>query len=142
MDAPKPTLAAEIGALREAYAALNRNDIPGFVAIFDPQVERVEPSDAPLGGVYRGLEAVTAHVAEGRGSWAEGSCQPERFVVVGDQIIVVAQVRVRLKHEAEWRVGRIGDVFTFRHGKAIGFRTFWNEAEAFAWAGANASEAG
>lgn len=31
-----PSLAAEIEALREAYAALNRNDIPGFVQVFDP----------------------------------------------------------------------------------------------------------
>ena len=29
------SLAAETEAIREAYAALNRNDIPGFVQVFD-----------------------------------------------------------------------------------------------------------
>jgi ketosteroid isomerase-like protein len=41
-----------------------------------------------------------------------------------------AHVRVRLKHETEWREGRIADVFTFRNGKAIQFRTFADKRQA------------
>ena len=111
------SLAVETEAIRGAYAALNRNDTPGFVAVFDPQVERIEPADFPQGGIYHGLAAVTAHVAKGRGTWAEGSCEPQRFIVAGDRIIVLVHVRVRLKHETEWREGRIADVFTFRNGR-------------------------
>jgi len=135
MDKPTPTLAAEIEALRAAYAALNRNDVAGFVAAFDPQIVRVEFPDSPMGGTYRGLEAVTAHVVAGRGSWAEGACEPERFQVVGDRVIVFTRVRVRLKAETQWRVGRTFDVFTFRDGKAIEFYTFGDEPQALAWAG-------
>ena len=58
-----PSLASETEALREAYAALNRNDIPAFVRILDPQIERIEPADFPQGGTYHGLAAVTAHFA-------------------------------------------------------------------------------
>lgn len=137
MHEPARTLAPEIEALRAAYAALNRNDIAGFAAIFDPQVERVEPSDFSQGGTYHGLEAVKAHIAKGRGSWAEGRCEPERFITSGDHIIVIIHVRVRLKNEATWREGRIADVFTFRNGRAILFRTFAHEKEALAWAGAS-----
>ncbi len=43
------SLTTEIESLKEAYAALNRNDIPGFVKIFDPEIERIEPADFPLG---------------------------------------------------------------------------------------------
>ena len=142
MDKPTPTLAAETEALREAYAALNRNDIPGFVKVFDPQIERVEPAEFPQGGTYRGLAAVTAHVAKGRGTWAEGSCEPERFIVVGDKVVVIVRVHVRLKTETEWREGRVGDVFTFRNGKAIQFRTFFDERQALEYAGAQSSVAG
>ena len=130
-----PSLAAETEALREAYAALNRNDIPAFVKVFDPQIERIEPADFPQGGTYHGLEAVTAHISKGRGTWAEGSCEPERFIVAGDRVIVFVYVRVRLKHETEWREGRIADVYTFRNGKAIQFRTFADERQALEWAG-------
>ena len=149
MDAGNPTsaLAAEIEALREAYAALNRNDIPGIMALFDPRIERIEPADFPQGGTYRGLEAVGAHVSKARGMWAEGGCEPRRFIVApphpppGDRIIVLVHVRVRLKDEKEWREGRIADVYTFRNGKAIEFRTFADEGQALEWARVKPSDA-
>ncbi len=130
-----PSLEAETQALREAYAALNRNDIPAFVTIFDPQIERIEPDVSPGGGTYQGLAAVTAHLSKARGTWAEGSCEPERFMASGDRIIVFVYVRVRLKDETQWREGRIADVYTFRNGKAVQFRTFVDEVEAVEWAG-------
>lgn len=143
MHTPERPLAAEIGVLRAAYAALNRGDVAGFVAAFDPRVERIEPADFPMAGTYRGIEAVRAHVEKGRGTWAEGACEPEGFVIappstmppVGDRIIALAQVRVRLKTETEWRVGRIADVFTFRDGRVVQFRTFGSEREAREWVG-------
>jgi len=138
MDVPKWSwdglVTAETDAIRKAYAALNRNDISGFAQILDPQIERIEPADFPGGGTYHGLEAVKAHISQGRGSWAEGSCDPERFITAGDKVVVFIYVRVRLKHETEWREGRIADVFTFRNGKAIQFRSFADEQQALEWA--------
>lgn len=128
-------LEAVTEALRRAYAALNEGDIAGFVEVFDPDVERIE--DLPLGGRFRGLEAVRAHIAEARASWEEGRCEPERFTVTGDKAIVVLNVRVRLKHEADWREGRIADVFAFRKGRVILFRTFTSEEEALDWVAGN-----
>jgi len=114
-----PSLAAETEALREAYAALNRNDIPACVKGFDPQIEWTEPAEYPGGGTYHGHAAVKAHLSQSRGSWAEGSCEPERLIVADDKIIVFVYVRVRLKHNMEWHEGRLADVYTFRNGKAI-----------------------
>jgi hypothetical protein len=53
-------------------------------------------------------------------------------------VIVFVYVHVRLKHETQWREGRIADVFTFRNGKAIQFRTFADEQQAHQWASVNA----
>ena len=86
------------------------------------------------------MKVMTAHVLEARGRWAEGSCEPERFVVVGDRIIVSIYVHVRLKDETEWREGRVADVYTSRDGKATHFRTFVDRQEAFEWVGVKASE--
>ncbi|MBL8885314.1 MAG: nuclear transport factor 2 family protein [Phycisphaerales bacterium] len=139
MDTPKVSCEALKNVLREAYAALNRNDIPAFVRSFDPGIERIEFEGSPQGGRYQGLEAVKAHVSKGRGTWAEGGCEPERFIAAGDRIIVLVRVRVRLKHETEWREGHTADVYTFRNGKAVEFRTFAEARQAFAWAGVEAS---
>ncbi|MEK6702261.1 MAG: nuclear transport factor 2 family protein [Planctomycetota bacterium] len=144
MSNPTSSPTAETEALREAYAALNRNDVAEFVAMFDPQIVRIEPADFPQGGTYRGLEAVKAHVSKGRGAWAEGGCEPEGFIVApppGDRIVVLVHVRVRLKNEMEWREGRTADVYTFRNGKVIEFRTFFDKGQALEWAGVKASDA-
>ena len=141
MDKLTSSLAAETEAVREGYAALNRNDIPAFVKVFDPQIERIEPASFPAAGTYHGLAAVEAHLSQARETWAEGSCEPERIIVAGDRVIVFVYVRVRLKDEAEWRTGRIADVYTFRNGKAIEFRTFTDRREALEWAGVKALDA-
>jgi hypothetical protein len=134
------SLAAEANALREAYAALNRNDIPAFVQIFDPQIEWIEPVEFPGGGTYRGLNVVQAHLAKSRETWAEGSCEPERIIVAGDRIIQFIHVRVRLKEETEWREGQVTEVYTFREGKVIQVRIFADSRQALEWASVKASE--
>lgn len=125
---------AEIEAVRQAYAALNGGDIDGFVKDFDPQIERVEFEGSPMAGAFHGIEAVKAHVAKGRSTWAEGGCYPERFMVAGDKIVVSCHVRVRLNDQTDWLEGRTGDVYTFRNGKIIEFRTFADESDALEFA--------
>jgi len=137
MDQQDPSLVAETAALKAAYEALNRNDVPGFLQIFDHQVERVEPPGLPGSITFHGIEAFAAHVYPQRAKWAEGTCEPRRFVVMGDHIVVFAHVNVRLENETEWRVGDVADVFTFRAGRAIQYRTFVDSMQALAWAGAN-----
>jgi len=136
MDDSAKARAAETEAIKEAYAALNRNDIEGFVKNFDRQIERIEFEGLPTAGTYRGLEAVKEHVANGRSTWAEGGCEPQRFIVAGDKVVVLTHVRVRLKGHTDWLEGRTGDVFTFRNGKVIQFRTFADAQQALEWAGA------
>jgi ketosteroid isomerase-like protein len=127
-------LAAETEALAEAYAALNRNDVDGFVKDFHSDIVRIEFEGSPMAGTYRGFAAVREHVAQGRGTWAEGACEPDRFVVAGDKVVVLTTVHVRLKDRTDWIDGRTGDVFTFRNGKVIEFRTFGEPEQALAWA--------
>ena len=136
MNQPAPPLAAETEALRETYAALNRNDIEAAVRPFDPQIVWIEPSDYPMGGAHHGRATVHAHLAKARNTWAEGACEAERFIVAGDKIVVSIYVHVRLKHETEWREGRHAAVYTFRNGKAVEMRIFDDEREALEWAGA------
>jgi ketosteroid isomerase-like protein len=141
MSEPMTPLTPEAETIREAYAALNRHDVGGFIAAFDSQIVRVEFEGSPHEGTFRGIEAVREHVEKGRGTWAEGGCEPERFIVAGDRIIVAVHVRVRVKGEAAWREGYIGDVYTFRGGKVIEFRSFFEVEQALKWAGWTGPEA-
>lgn len=127
------TLTREIESIKEAYAALNRNDIQGFMKICDPQITRVEWEGTSSEGSFQGFEAVTEHVSKGRATWAEGGCTPVEFAIDGNNIIVSVHVRVRLKDKTDWNEGHVTDVFTFKNGKATQFRSFFTEEQALAW---------
>jgi uncharacterized protein len=141
VDNMTPSLAAETEALKEAYAAFNRNDIAGTVKALDPQIEWIEPAEFPGGGTYHGHAGVQAYLSQSRAPWAEGSSEPERFIVAGDKIIVFVHARVRLRDSEEWHERRLADVFTFRNGKAIRMRAFADRGQALEWAGVNGSGA-
>lgn len=127
-------MAADMAAVREASAALNRGDVAGYVRILDPAAEWVEPYGFPGGGTTCGRPAVQAHLEFHRGRWAEGSCTSEQIAVVGRRIVQVLAVRVRLKGETAWREGRVAEVYTFRGGKAVQVRIFGDVQEGMAWA--------
>lgn len=141
MGQPTPPLSAETNALKAAYAAFNRNDIQAFAQILDPQIEWIEFAESPEGRAYRGLDAVLAHLTQARQAWAEGSCQPQRILIAGDRIVQFVHVRVRLKHETDWREGQVVEVYTFRAGKVIQLRLFTDAQQALEWAGVKASNA-
>jgi uncharacterized protein len=125
----------ETESLKEFFAAINRNDMQAITKDFDPAIVRTEPEGFPTAGTYRGIAEVQEHVWKGRGSWAEGSCDPEKFLVNGDKVVVFLHARVRLKDSTEWIGGRFADGFVFRKGKIIEYRSFGERAEALEWAG-------
>ena len=125
----------ETEVLERFFAAVNRNDIQAITRDFDPEIVRVEPEGFPTSGTYRGIATVQAHVAKGRGTWAEGTCEPEKFLQKGDKVVACLHVHVRLKDSNEWIDARFADGFRFRDGKIIQYLTFGERAEALKWAG-------
>ncbi len=125
--------AIQINALKEVYAAINRNDVPGVLKFFDPHIKRIEPEGFPSSGTYHGHSEVEAHFSQALNTWAEGSCGPEDFIVNGDKVVVYVHVKVRLKDKVEWVEGHIADGFIFRDGKVVEMRTFIERKEALKW---------
>ena len=130
----------EIEVLKQFFAAINRNDLPGLTQYFDPQIVRIEPEGFAAVGTYRGIAEVQACIAKGRGTWAEGTCEPEKFLTHEDKVVVYLHVRVRLKDSTDWIDGRFADGFVFRAGKIIHYRTFGERRDALQWAGIEAHE--
>lgn len=124
----------EIEALKQFFAAINRNDIQAITKDFDPEIMRVEPEGFPTAGTYRGIAKVQEHVAKGRGTWAEGTCEPEQFLVNGDKVVVYLHARVRLKDSTDWVGGRFADGFVFRNGKITQYLSFGERVDALKWA--------
>ncbi len=72
-------MSTEIETLNQFFAAINRNDMQSIIRDFDPQIVLIEPQGFPTAGTYRGIAEVQEHVTKGRGTWAEGTCEPEEF---------------------------------------------------------------
>lgn len=83
--------------LKQFFVAVNRNDMLTIVRNFHPEIVRIEPEGFPTAGTYRGIPAVQEHVTKGRGTWAEGTCEPEKFLENGDKVVVYLHARVRSK---------------------------------------------
>ena len=125
----------EIEILKQFFAAINRNDMPAITQYFDPQIVRIEPEGFPTAGTYRGIAEVQEHVTKGRGTWAEGTCEPEKFLTNGDKVVVYLHVRVRLRDSLDWVEGRFADGFVFRAGKITQYLSFGERRDALKWAG-------
>ena len=128
-------MSTETQALERFFAAINRNDMQAVTRDFDRQIVRIEPEGFPTAGTYRGINDVQEHVAKGRGTWAEGTCNPEKYLVNGDKVVVYLHARVRLKDSTDWVGGRFADGFEFRNGKIIQYVSFGERLDALKWAG-------
>lgn len=123
----------ETAALQVFYEALSRGDLVACAACLDIDVLRIEPAGNATAGVFRGRDAVLAHLAQGRGTWAEGHCLPEGFLAGGNKVIALLHVRVRKKDCTDWIEGRLADVFAFSGGRIALMRTFWERQDAIDW---------
>ena len=117
------------------FAAINRNDMQAVIQDFDPEIVRIEPEGFPTAGTYRGVAQVLEHIEKGRGSWAEGTCDPEGFFEQGDRVVVYLHAWVRLTGATEWIGGRFADGFVIRDGRIVEYLSFGERAEALRWAG-------
>ena len=125
----------EIEVLKQFFAAINRNDMQAITKHFDPQIVRIEPEGFPTAGTYHGIAEVQDHVAKGRGTWAEGTCEPEEFLTNADKVVVYLHVWVRLQDSPDWVGGRFADGFVFREGKITQYLSFGERQDALKWAG-------
>jgi uncharacterized protein len=132
-DGKKP-MSTEIELLRKLFAAINRDDMQAMTRDLDPRIVRIEPEGFPTAGTYRGIAEVREHVAKGRGSWAEGTCEPERFLAKEDKVVAYLHARVRLKGSSDWVGGRFADGFVIRNGTILEWLSFGERAEALQWA--------
>lgn len=125
-----------ISQLRSAYAAFNRGDFDAAVAVLDPKVEWREPLEFPGGGTYHGRKAVKQYLMQSRAGWAEGSSEPERFIMVGDRIIVFVRARFRPRESSEWHEVELADVYSVRKHKIVQMIAFADRQQALSWADA------
>ncbi len=105
-------------------------DDQAFDDFFDPAIEVDNLNAVFDGAVYRGRDGLREYLALLRGAWSSLRLEPEEFIRVGeDQVVVAQRIFPRARAGVEV-VARSATTYTFREGKVIRIKNFQSKAEA------------
>ena len=101
----------------------------------DPEIEWHEDPQRADARVYRGHEGVRESWERWLDQWDEWGGEAERFVDCGDDVLVVLREQGRGARSGAVVSARNFVVITFRDGKILRYREFYDEAAALEAAG-------
>jgi ketosteroid isomerase-like protein len=105
--------------------------LPEVIAqMCDPEIEWIEDPQRADSRVYRGHDGVRESWERWLDQWDEWGFETERFIDCGDDVLVVAREHGRGATSGATVSARIHLVFTFREGKVLRYREFYDEAAA------------
>ena len=81
-------MADTVELLKGSYAALNRRDIDGTMAVLDADAKWVEHSDLPEAGSYQGRETIRAFLEQFLDSWDQFDQQIEEVHAEEDCVLL------------------------------------------------------
>ena len=107
----------------------------------DPEIEWYEDPQRADARVYRGHRGVRESFERWLDQWDEYGAEAERFIDRGDDVLVVAREHGRGARSGATVSSRIFYVLTFRDGKILRYREFYDEAAALEAVGLSEQDA-
>ena len=126
-----------VDTTRRLFDSFSRRDVPGLLALCDPEVEfmSVTAMVAAGGEPYRGHDGISRYMADIARVWEELTVEPLEFHRAGeDTVVAIGRVYA-------WGVGRVIDApvgWLWRfgaNGKAVYGRVYESRADALAAGG-------
>jgi len=115
---------------KAGYAAFQRGDMPGIIALLDENVEWVTPKTMglPASGTKHGHAGVLEFFKDVNESWQFEAFEPRDFISSGDQLVVTGYYRAKARKtgivaESHWVM-----VWRFRNGKCVHFQEYTDTA--------------
>jgi ketosteroid isomerase-like protein len=126
-----------VATLEALYDAINRSDVEGILRYQADDVEWRGPLPFPdLSGAHRGHDGVRTYAKRIHDAWEEFSVIPERFVDLGDRVLVLTRERGRGRLSGiEVHSQPTAHIWTLRDGVVISFEVFWDREEGLQAAG-------
>jgi ketosteroid isomerase-like protein len=122
--------------VREIYSRLALGDGEFFFASLDPEVEWDERDMPwPDAALYRGVSGVRDLFRRWLGAWDRFEWHPRDFVGLGDRVVVTVRQQGIGKGSGIQVDQTRAQVWTFRDGKVVAFRSFLEREHALRAAG-------
>jgi ketosteroid isomerase-like protein len=131
-EVPQHAAGEATARLRSMYEAFNRGDRREALLAFHPDVVLIQPMELPGGtGTYRGHGGLARALGELLEAFDDYTMEPEGFVAVADDRVVVA-VRLHARGRASSLDvdARFGHLMTLRDGLVIRWQVFRTPEEA------------
>jgi uncharacterized protein len=126
-----------VTTLEAVYDAINRADLDAILRLQAHDVEWCGPPVFPdLAGSHHGHDGVRAYAERVSDAWEEFSIRPERFVELGDRVLVLTRERGRGRLSGiEVQSRPTAHLWTLRDGYVVRFQVFWEREEGLRAAG-------
>ncbi|HEX8845339.1 MAG TPA: nuclear transport factor 2 family protein [Pyrinomonadaceae bacterium] len=117
--------------VKEAYAAFMRGDIPAILNTLADSVVWFLPGPTdviPVAGERRGREQVEEFFSILDETQEAQQFEPQEFIAQAEKVVVQGHYRWRIKSTGREAASDWVHVFTFRDGKVVEFREYYDTA--------------
>jgi ketosteroid isomerase-like protein len=118
--------------LKGSYAALNRRDIDGTMAVLDEDAQWVEHSELPEAGSYEGRETIRAFLEQFLDSWDEFDQQIEEVHAEEDCVLLFIRLTASGRGSGIDVQSRYAHLWLIRDGKAVRVDAYYDRDSALA----------
>ncbi len=117
-----------VETVRRLFEAVERRDLAGVLAAYDPEIVIREADSLPYGGVYQGYEGAANHGSGYVAAWGKLQTSTEQkmdaeFLDAGDCVVVIWRQRAA-KNDGEKFDAPAVSVYKMRDGKIIESQMF------------------
>ncbi len=122
-----------VAIVRRAYESFSRAGLDALLEHFHPDAEYdITSAIGPYAGMYYGRAAIRNFLADYFESWEYVQMEPEDFIEVGeDHVVVLLHMHMRGKGSGVEVDAHTHNVWTLRDGKAVRMAVYNDKAEAF-----------
>lgn len=124
---------ANVEVVKKAYAAFQRGDIHGVLALVDDNADwhavKGAEGAAPHAGARKGRAQVADFFAQLGASTEFTRFEPLEFIAQGDQVVVIGDYAATVKTTGRSVASDWAMVFTVRDGRIVRFREWSDSAQ-------------
>jgi ketosteroid isomerase-like protein len=126
---------ANVEAVKRAYAAMERGDIPALLELCDPEIE-FDSSDSVFDPtVFHGHKGLLDFFSRSADMWESQRFEAQEFIPAGDDRVLIPHRVVSVGRDGVEVVARNANLVTLREGKAVRIKSFQTKADALEAAG-------
>jgi uncharacterized protein len=123
---------AVVERLQAAYEGFGRKDIDAVLEVMDEDIEWDATDAFAHTGVYKGHEGVREYITSLSDTWESFGLVPDQFIDSGDgrQVMVLGEIRGRLRGSGEQVAARFAHVLRVEDGKVAKLKICLDRAAA------------